>query len=199
MDKRGHARDLFSHELEIRQRPSKLPAPLRMRHGAPVQLAPKVVRPKSSTVSATLSPFPIGPRIFSAGTGISRNSSVEVAVPRIPHFGIRPSTTSNPGISGVTRKAVIFDGPPAGSGVRAITVRTPAIAPFVMYRFRPVSRYTRPSSLGTAWVWTFPASEPASGSVSAKAAMMSPRTRGGNHFSCCAGVPKSNSARIPIE
>ena len=35
---------------------------------APVQQAPKVVRPKSSTVSATRSPLPSGPRMFSFGT-----------------------------------------------------------------------------------------------------------------------------------
>ena len=63
---------------------------------------------------------------------MSWKASFAVAVPRIPHFAIRGSTTSNPGSSGVTRKAVIFDSPPARSGVLAITVSTPAIAPLVM-------------------------------------------------------------------
>jgi hypothetical protein len=45
---------------------------------------------------------------------------------------MRASTTSKPGISGVTKKAVTFESPPPGSGVRAITVRTPAMAPLVI-------------------------------------------------------------------
>ena len=81
---------------------------------SPVQLAPKVVRPKSSTVSATFSPLPSGPRIFAAGTGMSWNASRAVAVPRMPHLGIRASTTSKPGRSGVTRNAVTFESPPVG-------------------------------------------------------------------------------------
>ena len=70
--------------------------------------------------------------MFVAGTGMSWNASRAVAVPRMPHLGIRASTTSKPGMSGVTRKAVTFESPPRGSGVRAITVRTSAIAPLVM-------------------------------------------------------------------
>src|SRR5437899_2241336 len=75
---------------------------------APVQLAPNVVRPKSSTVSATRRPLPIGPRIFAAGTGMLWKARRAVAVPRMPHLGMRASTTSKPGRSGVTRNAVIF-------------------------------------------------------------------------------------------
>ena len=70
--------------------------------------------------------------MFSAGTGMSWKASRAVAVPRMPHFSIRASTTSKPGMSGVTRNAVTFDSPPSGSGVRAITVSTSAIAPLVM-------------------------------------------------------------------
>ncbi len=73
-----------------------------------------------------------------AGTGMSWNASCAVAVPRMPHLGIRASTTSNPGMSGVTRNAVTFDSPPRGSGVRAMTVSTSAIAPLVMYRLVPL-------------------------------------------------------------
>ena len=61
---------------------------------APVQHAPNVVRPKSSTVSATFSPLPGGPRMFSRGTYMSWNASRAVAVPRTPSFSIRGSTTS---------------------------------------------------------------------------------------------------------
>ena len=40
-------------------------------------------------------------------------------------------------MSGVTRNAVTLDPAPRGSGVRAITVSTSAMAPLVMYRFEP--------------------------------------------------------------
>ena len=60
------------------------------------------------------------------------NRIFPVAVPRMPHFSARASSTSNPGMSGVTRNAVTF---PLGffrSGVRAITVRMWAMPPLVM-------------------------------------------------------------------
>ncbi len=100
---------------------------------APVQLAPNVVRPKSRTVSATRSPFPGAPRMFSFGTNMSLNASRPVAVPRMLNFSIRVSSTSKPGMSGVTRNAVIsfFLSLPA-PGVLAMTVRTCAMPPFVM-------------------------------------------------------------------
>ena len=98
-----------------------------------------MVRPKLRTVSATFSPLPTGPSTLAAGTGMSWKASFAWAVPRIPHLAMRGSTISKPGRSGVTRNAVILDSPPAGSGVRAITVRTSAIAPLVMYRFVPLS------------------------------------------------------------
>ena len=54
---------------------------------APVQLAPNVVRPKSSTVSATLQPLAELARGCSrAGTNMSWNASRPVAVPRTPHL-----------------------------------------------------------------------------------------------------------------
>src|SRR5262249_62363459 len=88
---------------------------------APVQHAPNVVRPKSRTVSATLRPLPGGPRIFSFGTLTLRNANRPVAVPRIPILGIRASSISNPGMSGVTRKAVIAVLHDPGTGVRPLT------------------------------------------------------------------------------
>ena len=99
---------------------------------APVQLAPKVVRPKSSTVRATRSPLPTWPRTFSAGTGTLWKASRAVAVPRMLHFGMRASTTSKPGRSGVTRKAVTLVSRLPSTGVRAITVSTWAMPPLVM-------------------------------------------------------------------
>ena len=60
-------------------------------------------------------------------------ASRAVAVPRMPHLAMRASTTSKPGMSGVTRKAVIsfFLSAPA-PGVRAMTVSTWAMPPLVM-------------------------------------------------------------------
>ena len=97
-----------------------------------MQHAPNVVRPKSSTVSATFKPLPILPRTFSFGTFMSFIAKRPVAVPRIPSFGIRGSSISNPGISGVTRNAVIAVLSDPGTGVRAITVSTCAMEAFVM-------------------------------------------------------------------
>jgi len=90
------------------------------------------VRPKSSTVSATFNPLPSGPRIFSFGTDMSRMAKRPVAVPRMPSFSIRGSSIVNPGMSGVTRNAVIAVLSEPGIGVRAITVKTWAMAAFVM-------------------------------------------------------------------
>ena len=55
-----------------------------------------------------------------------------VAVPRMPHFGMRASTTSNPGMSGVTRNAVTLPSGSEATGVRAMTVSTWAMPPLVM-------------------------------------------------------------------
>ena len=98
----------------------------------PVQVAPNVVRPKFSTVSAACNPRPILPRMFSFGTRMSVNVILPVAVPRMPHFSARASTTWKPGMSGVTRNAVTLPFGPFGSGVRAITVRMCAMPPLVM-------------------------------------------------------------------
>ena len=120
---------------------------------APVQQAPKVVRPKSSTVNATRRPLPIGPRIFSLGTRTLCKAKRPVAVPRIPSFGIRASSIVKPAMSGVTRNAVIALFPSFPSiGVRAITVSTCAIDAFVMYRLSPLRIKCVPSSLGFASV-----------------------------------------------
>ncbi len=70
--------------------------------------------------------------MFSFGTGMLRKARREVAVPRMPSFFMRGSTMVNPGISGVTRKAVTADSFLPGTGVRAMTVSTCAIAPLVM-------------------------------------------------------------------
>ncbi len=70
--------------------------------------------------------------MFSFGTRMLVNRILPVAVPRMPHFSARASTTSKPGMSGVTRNAVTLPLGLLGSGVRAITVRMCAMPPFVM-------------------------------------------------------------------
>ncbi len=71
--------------------------------------------------------------MFSLGTSTLFSRKRPVAVPRIPSFGMRGSIISKPGMSGVTRNAVIAVLPSLpGTGVRAITVRTCAIEAFVM-------------------------------------------------------------------
>ena len=59
-------------------------------------------------------------------------ANLPVAVPRMPTFSIRASSIVNPGMSGVTRNAVIALLSEPGTGVLAMTVKTCAIAAFVM-------------------------------------------------------------------
>ena len=67
-----------------------------------------------------------------AGTGISWKASRAVAVPRIPHLGIRRLNDLEPRQIGSDQKRGDFRVAAARSGVRAITVKTSAIAPLVM-------------------------------------------------------------------
>ena len=55
-----------------------------------------------------------------------------------------------------------------------------------------------PSGVGVAVVCTLLASEPASGSVRAKAASFSPLTSGGSQRRFCSSVPNSSRARMPM-
>ena len=59
-------------------------------------------------------------------------ASRPVAVPRIPSLGMRGSSMVNPGMSGVTRNAVMLVLSEPGEGARAITVKTCAIEALVM-------------------------------------------------------------------
>ena len=58
--------------------------------------------------------------------------------------------------------------------------------------------YEEPSSLGAAVICTLAASDPASGSVSAKAHSLEPSYSPGSHFACCSFVPNRHSARTPM-
>jgi hypothetical protein len=90
--------------------------------------------------------------MFSRGTGMSWKARRPVAVPRMPSFSIRGSIISKPGISGVTRNAVISVLSVPGTGVRAMTVSTRAMAALVMYRFSPLRMKCEPSASGCARV-----------------------------------------------
>jgi hypothetical protein len=80
--------------------------------------------------------------------------------------------------------------------VRAITVNSPAIGALVMKHLVPVITYASPSL--TAAVRSDAASLPASGSVSAKQPVTSPRARSGSHCAFCCGVPSATSASEPM-
>ena len=87
-------------------------------------------------MSAIFRPLPSSPSTFAAGTGMSWKGQPRVAVPRIPRASARLGGLPNPGRSGVTRNAVTLESPP-GPVVRAMTVRTSAMAPLVMWQLVP--------------------------------------------------------------
>ena len=70
---------------------------------------------------------------------------------------------------------------------RAHTITTSAMVPFPIQRFRPSSTQVSPSS--RALVDRAIESDPCSGSVSANAATVAPRTTPGIHRSTVAGFP----------
>ena len=72
--------------------------------------------------------------------------------------------------------------------MRANSSTVPAKAPLVIHCFAPV--IVQPSPSATAAVRSEPASEPASGSVSANAPIASPRASGGTKRLRCSSVPK---------
>ena len=72
--------------------------------------------------------------------------------------------------------------------MRANSSTVPPKAPFVIHCFAPV--IVQPSPSATAAVRSEPASEPASGSVSANAPIASPRASGGTKRLRCSSLPK---------
>ena len=78
--------------------------------------------------------------------------------------------------------------PGVSGSVRAKSSTVPAKPPFVIHCFEPV--IDQPSPVATAAVRSAPASEPASGSVSANAPIASPRASGGTKRLRCSSVPK---------
>jgi len=74
---------------------------------APVQLAPNVVRPKSSTVQCDLKALAGLPKTFSAAPAC-RGMPIEPWRAANTAFGHARFHHFNPGMSGVTRNAVTF-------------------------------------------------------------------------------------------
>ena len=75
---------------------------------APVQLGAESRPAEIEHVQCDLQSRPSWPRMFSFGTRMSWNAIRAVAVPRMPTFSMRASSTWKPGMSGVTRNAVTF-------------------------------------------------------------------------------------------
>ena len=85
-----------------------------------------------SVTSASLRPFPSPQRTFSAGTFTSVKRMMPFSIAFSP-MKWRRCTTSTPGQSVSTMKAVIFFGP-----VRAITTISSAMVPLVHQSFSPL-------------------------------------------------------------
>ncbi len=98
----------------------------------------------------------------------------------------------NPGVPDGTSRAEISRCP-----VRAVTVTTLVIGvpEFVMNDLAPLITHSSPSS--SARVFVAPASEPASGSVSPKAASARPATRSGSQRCFCSSVPNVRIGLMP--
>src|SRR5262245_30002008 len=149
------------------------------------------IRPPSSVDIATENPFPSSCRSRSRPTcapSIAR-STVEDE--------LRPSFAS----SRVTRAgsprrlpAETPFGPGVSGSVRATSSTVPPKPPFVIHCFEPV--IDQPSPSAAAAVLSDPASEPASGSVSAKAPIASPHASGGTNRLRCSSMPKPRIGRV---
>jgi hypothetical protein len=102
------------------------------------------------------------------------------------------SGAEKPGVPFSTRKPRI-----SPSSVCAQTTATSAIVPFVIHIFAPFRTQSEPSR--RAWVRIAPGSEPASGSVSPKQPIVSPRCIGGSQRSFCSSEPQRQIANIASE
>ena len=123
--------------------------------------------------------------IMSAGTNTSSSTIWQVSEVRWPSF-FSIAATFQPSLSVGTRKQLMPRLPAAGS-LAAKTMAISAIEPEVMNCFTPESRQPLPSR--RARVFRFEASDPACGSVSAKAPIASPRATFVSHFRFCSSLP----------
>jgi hypothetical protein len=86
----------------------------------------------------------------------------------------------------------------SAESVRAMTMTTPASLPVVTQLFVPCNVH-EPSAERTAWHRSAEASDPASGSLNAKAPSFSPRAIGLRKRSFCASLPKLSSICVGRE
>ena len=143
----------------------------------PIACAAMPSLPFSSDCKAYIRPLPSAPRRWSAGTRSPSKMSCTVGDARRPILSsFLP--TRKPGMSGVTMKVEMPFRPRRASvlSVRAMARMTPAWVPLVTHDFVPSITQWSPSR--TACALSDAASEPASGSDSAKAPSSSPRAIG---------------------
>ncbi len=84
--------------------------------------------------------------------------------------------------------------PGVSGSVRAKSRKVEACSPFVIHCLAPV--IVQPSPFASAFVRSDAASDPASGSVSAKAPMPSPRASGGTKRERCSSVPNARIGSV---
>src|SRR5689334_16248021 len=149
------------------------------------------MRPPSSVAMATWKPRPSSCNSLSRATSAPSTTMSAVEEELSPSFSSSRVTRT----SAASRMNAETPRAPGVSGsVRAKRTKVPACEPFVIHCLAPVMR--QPSPSGTAAVRSAPASEPASGSVSAKAPISSPRASGGTKRARCSSVPNWSSGSV---
>ncbi len=144
------------------------------------------IRPPSRIWRLWIKPLPSGAMRLSAGTRQSAKTTSEVSLARMPSlFSLLPG--QKPAVPFSTIRAEIPCGPFEAS-VTAMATHTSAWPPLVVNVFAPFS--TQPPSRRSALVRVPPASEPASGSVSAQQPSFSPRASGTTYRRLCSSPPK---------
>ena len=143
------------------------------------------ILPPSRVFNAILNPSPSFPRRFSFGTSISSKISSETKFALMPILS-KMLPTLNPFMVFSTIN-VLIPFAPALLSVTAKTMMMPALGPLVIKVLSPFIMYLFP--FRTAVVCMAPRSEPALGSVPAKAPIFSPLARMGRYFFFCSSVP----------
>ena len=156
-------------------------------------MAATEIRPPSRISRNWRKPLPRGPSRLPSGTAQSANVSSRVS------DAFQPSLCSGSEIEypGVPFSTTTFE--TSSSPVRAVIV-TPqlsSVPAFVMNIFEPLT--THAPSRSSAVVRVAPASEPASGSVSPKAARRRPEARSGSQRSLCSSEPNRNTGIVPSD
>ena len=141
-----------------------------------------------------------GREYFPSALCTSRSAKRPVAVPRIPSFGMRASSISKPGMSGVTRNAVIAVLPDSGhrrARHHGEHLRDRGVGDVALLAIQNVMRAVLAGRRLHLHVGRVRAGFPLGERESAELLASSPVS--GSHFCFCSCVPKSSNARIPIE